>query len=99
MAHIIAKTTGINAEATASAKVDAGANLDIAYGVRGGEWNSEVLASIIAEATAKMEFTTDGLKTELGTRLGPIISASTKIGTDRSHIGIGVQAGGASAVN
>lgn len=101
MARIIANQTGIFAGADASARLDAGANANVAYGSRGGEWNSEVLASIVAEAVAKMEFTPDGgLKTEFGGQLGTIVKLATQLGTDRSHISFGGQFGaGASAVN
>lgn len=47
------------------------------------------MASIVAEAVAKMEITKDGIKTEFGGQLGTLLKAYTQLGTDRSHIGIG----------
>ena len=43
-----------------------------------------------------MNYTKDGFNSETGVSIGPYAEANTKIGTDRSHIGIGVRAGGAS---
>lgn len=52
MARIIANQTGIFAGAGGNASLNAGANLDVKYGTRGGEWNNEVMASLVAEAVA-----------------------------------------------
>ena len=90
LARIIANQAGIFADASAGAKIEAGVNANVGYGSRGGEWNSEILASLVAQATAKMEFTGDGgLKTELGGSLGPLIKGSTGIGAGNNQIEIG----------
>ena len=88
--------TGLFAEGTAKTGAEVGANIDVNYGNRGGQWNTEGTAGVTAEATGKMSYTKDGFEHEIGTQVGPYAEAKTKLGTENSHIGVGVKAGGAS---
>lgn len=61
----------------------------------GGHWKTKAEAGVHATATATAKINREGIETETGAHAGAYAQAGTTLGTERSHIGISVAAGGA----
>lgn len=94
LARAIVNKDGLTLEAKAEASAAVDGNFDV-YFAAGGAWTTTGSAGVRAEATANATLNKDGWEASTGAHAGAYAEAGTKLGTDRSHIGVSVSAGGA----
>lgn len=80
---------GLTANATASAGLDSRANFDVNM-LAGGQWNNEVSAGVRAEAIANAKWDKIELSSEASAYAGAYAKAETKLGTEKSNIGVAI---------